>query len=371
MKKRHFLTLCASTILMSGITSSAWAQNTISLGVVLPLTGPSATVGEDMRRGIELGVEHVNAKGGVLGKKLQVIIEDSGNNPTTALTAARKLITVDRVPAVLGEYSSSITLPMAQYLVKENVVHLNIGSSSNKVRDLGASAFNIVGLEAAGNLFAAKDVYAMGHRNVALIAPNNAYGQGVAHGFTEEFEKLGGKISAQVLYTGGQSTYRRELQQLARAKPDAYLYTAYGHESAVINREAKELGLRDVPWYAYIMSMSVSDTPAEIAEGQIGMELGSAKGDLGKAYENTFKTKFNEGFKTAFNGYGYDGVLMLAAAIEQGKGTTPAEIIAGLKKVSDAGFTGVTGEIKLDEEGQRVDPPYDRLKYEGGALVLR
>src|SRR5690606_20928480 len=163
---------------------------------------------------------------------------------------------------------------------------------------------------------------------------------GVAHGFTEEFEKLGGKITAQILYTGGQSTYRRELQQLARAKPDAFLYTAYGHESAVINREAKELGLRNVPWYAYIMSMGFSDTPADIAEGQIGMELGTAQGDLGKAYEDTFKAKFKEGFKTAFNGYGYDGVLMLAAAIEQGKGATPAQIIAGLKAVSEAGFTG-------------------------------
>lgn len=371
MKKRNFLKLAAGTLLVSGIFSTAWAQDTISIGAVLPLTGPSATVGEDIRRGIELGVEHVNANGGVLGKKLNVIIEDSGNNPTSALTAARKLVTVDKVPAVMGEYSSSITLPMAQYLVKENVVHLNIGSSSNKIRELGPSAFNIIGLEENGNRFAAKDVYDLGHRNIALIAPNNAYGQGVAHGFKEEFEKLGGKVTAQVLYTGGQSTYRRELQQLARANPDAFLYTAYGHESAVINREGKELGLRNVPWYAYIMSMSVSDTPAEIAEGQIGMELGSPTGELGKKYEEAFKAKHSEGFKTAFNGYGYDGVLLMAAAIEKGKGTSPAEIVAGLKAVGAEGFTGVTGEIKFDDEGQRIDPPYDRLKYEGGKLVLR
>src|SRR5690554_1990752 len=371
MKKRNFLKLAAGTLLVSGIFSTAWAQDTISIGAVLPLTGPSATVGEDIRRGIELGVEHVNANGGVLGKKLNVIIEDSGNNPTSAISAARKLATVDRVPAVMGEYSSSITLPMAQYLVKEGVVHLNIGSSSNKVRELGPTAFNIIGLEENGNRFAAKDVYELGYRNLAMIAPNNAYGQGVAHGFKDEFEKLGGKISAQVLYTGGQSTYRRELQQLARANPDAFLYTAYGHESAAINREAKELGLRNVPWYAYIMSMSVSDTPADIAEGQIGMELGSVKGDMGKGYEDAFKSKHNEGFKTAFNGYGYDGVLLLAAAIEQAKAATPEAITAGLKAVGEAGFTGVTGPIKFDDEGQRTDPPYDRLKYEGGGLVPR
>ncbi|MBP6018931.1 MAG: ABC transporter substrate-binding protein [Burkholderiaceae bacterium] len=370
MKKRNFLSFCASA-LVAGYCSTAFAQETIQIGAVLPLTGPSATVGEDIRRGIQLGVDKVNENGGVLGKKLAVVVEDSANNPTTALTAARKLTSVDKVPAVMGEYSSSITLPMAQYLVKEGVTHFNIGSSSSKVRQLGESAFNIIGLEDAGNRYAAQDAYGMGWRNIAVIAPNNAYGQGVAHGFKDEFEKLGGKVVTEVLYTGGQSTYRRELQQLARSQPDAYLYTAYGHEASAINREAKELGLRSQPWYAYIMSMSVSDTPAEIAEGQIGMELGSVKGDVGKGYEQAFSKKHNEGFKTAFNGYGYDAVLMIAAAMNEAGGSTSADIQKGLKSVSEKGFTGVTGPIKFDAEGQRIDPPYDNLKYQGGKLVAR
>lgn len=371
MKKRNLFTLCASTLLAGGIASSAWAQDTISVGAVLPLTGPSATVGEDMRRGIEMGVDHVNANGGVLGKKLSVIVEDTGNNPTSALTAARKLATVDKVHAVLGEFSSSITLPVGQYLAKEKVIHMNIGSSSNKIRELGDTSFTLIGLEAAANKFAAQDVWDLGYRNVAVITPNNAYGQGVAEGFREEFEAKGGTIVAEVLYTGGQSTYRRELQQLARANPEAYVYTAYGHESAVINREAKELGLRELPWYAYIMSMCVSDTPAEIAQGQIGMELGSPTGELGEAYGKAFEAKYKEGYKTAFNGFGYDGIVMLAAAMEQGKGTSPEAIMAGMKLVSDAGFMGITGPIALDDEGQRKDPPYDRLKYDDGALVMR
>lgn len=370
MKKRSILSLCIGTA-MQGMLWPAMAQDVIQLGAILPLTGPSATVGEDIRRGMMLSVDAVNAKGGVLGKKLAVVFEDSGNNPTTALTAARKLATVDKVPAVMGEYSSSITLPTAQYLVKEGVTHVNIGSSSFKIRSLGSTSFNLIGLEDAGNRYAAKDTYAMGWRKIAVIAPNNAYGQGVAEGFKHEFEKLGGKVVAQAMYVGGQSTYRRELQQLARSQPDAYLYTAYGQEASVINREAKELGLRDVPWYAYIMSMSVSDTPPAIAEGQIGMELGAVKGDTGKAYEAAFRNKYKEGFKSAFNGYGYDAVTLLAAAINQSKGSTPADIQNGLRAVSTAGFVGVTGPIAFDADRQRIDPPYDNLKYQGGTLVPR
>lgn len=69
MKKRSFLSLCAAAVL-SGSLTPAFAQETISIGAILPLTGPSATVGEDIRRGIQAGVDQVNAQGGVLGKKL-------------------------------------------------------------------------------------------------------------------------------------------------------------------------------------------------------------------------------------------------------------------------------------------------------------
>lgn len=369
---RRLRNVAAASLLALGGATAAWAQDSINIGAVLSLTGANATVGEDVRRGIMLGVEHVNAKGGVLGKKINVIVEDSGGNPTTALNAARKLATVDKVPVVMGEYSSGITLPMAQYLVKEGVTHLNINSSSTKIRQLGATSFSLVGLENFSNKFAAADTYALGFRRVAMIAPNNAYGQGVFEGYKAEFEKLGGKVVTEVLYTAGQSTYRRELQQMARSNPDAYVYTAYGQESAVINREAEELGLRKVPWYAILMTMSLSDTPPAIANGQLGMELGSVQGAAGKAYADAFKAKYKEGFKTSYTGYGYDGVLISAAAIEKAKATTPAAIQAALKELgSGAGYVGATGTIRFDQDRQRIDPPYDKHKFEGGQLVPR
>jgi len=349
--------------------ANATAQETIQIGALLPLTGANATIGEDIRRGIVLAAEHVNAKGGVLGKRLNVIIEDSGGNPSTALNAARKLAAVDKVPLVMGAYSSGVTIPMAQYLVKEGVTHLNISSSSTKVRELGASAFSVVGLENFGNQFAALDTYALGYRRVALIAPNNAYGQGVVEGYKTDFEKLGGQVIAEALYTAGQSTYRRELQQLARSQPDAYVYTAYGQESAILNREAMELGLREKPWYGILFTMSLADTPPAIAHGQIGYELGSVRGATGKAYAEAFAAKYQEGFKTSYTGYGYDGVLLTAAAIEKAQSAAPSAIQAALRDIGNTGFDGVTGTIRFDADGQRIDPPYDRLKYDGGVVA--
>ena len=346
------------------VTAGAMAQQTVQMGAVLSLTGANATVGEDVRRAVDLAVDKVNSQGGVLGKKFSVIIEDSGGNPTTALNAARKLVSVDKVPVVIGEYSSGISIPLGQYLVKEGAVHINIASTSIKIRDIGATSFNLIGLENFGNRFSAADTWALGYRKVAMIAPNNAYGQGVAHGFKEEFEKLGGQVVTEVLYTAGQSTYRRELQQIARSAPDAYVYTAYGQESAIINREAFELGLRKTPWYGILLSMCLSDTPAEIANGQLGMEVGSVDGPAGRAYAEAFRTRYKEGMKTSYTGYAYDAVMMTAAAINKAKSVNPAEVASALKEIGRA-YPGVTGAISFDADRQRQDPPYARLKFDG------
>lgn len=349
---------------------TAAAQDTVQMGAVLSLTGANATVGEDVRRAVELAVDQINAKGGVLGKPFSVIVEDSGGNTTTALNAARKLVTVDKVPVIIGEYSSGITLPMAQYIVKEGVNHINVASTSVKIRDLGEPAFNLIGLEDLGNKFSSRDVIDLGMHKVGIIAPNNAYGQGVVEGFRKEYEALGGEIVSEVLYTAGQSTYRRELQQMARAKPDGYVYTAYGQESAVINREAYELGLRQQPWYAILISMSLSDTPANIAEGQLGMEVGSVYGPEGEAYALAFAQRYKEGMKTSYTGYAYDAVTMTAAAIEKAGSTDVAAVTDALKELGK-GWDGVTGKIVFDDDRQRLDPPYARLKSENGKIVPR
>lgn len=363
LDRRHAIALTALTL--CACTAQVHAQDSIRMGAVLSLTGSNATGGEDVRRAVVLAAEKVNAQGGVLGKKFEVVIEDSGGNATTALNAARKLVSVDKVPVVIGEYSSGITLPMAQYLVKEGVAHINIASTSVKIRDLGATSFNLIGLENLGNKFSAADTWALGYRKVAMLAPNNAYGQGVAHGFKDEFEKLGGKVVTELLYTQGQSTYRRELQQMSRSEPDAYIYSAYGQESAVINREALELGLRQKPWYAILISMSLSDTPADIAKGQLGMEVGSVYGDAGKAYAEAFAAKYKEPMKTSYTGYAYDAVMLTAAAMNKAKSTDTAAVQSALKELGKGGYVGVTGPIVLDADRQRVDPPYAKLKYDG------
>ncbi|GAB4066493.1 ABC transporter substrate-binding protein [Ancylobacter sonchi] len=345
------------------------AKADIAIGAVVPLSGASATQGEDQRRGIELAVDEINAAGGVLGQPLKVIVEDSGGRPPSALDAAKKLVAVDKVPAVIGEYSSGITLPIGQYLVQEGKLHVNIGSSSNKIRDIGPTAFSVIGLEAVSSKFSAEDVAAQGWKNIVIVGPNNAYGHGMAEGFKTEFEKLGGKVVSTLLYTEGQTSYRRELQQAAQYKPDAFIYSAYGKDGALINREAFELGVNKTPWYAIYFSMCTADSKPEYVVGQYGMDLNYIGPD-GKSYEEAYKKKYGADFKTSFSGYGYDAVKIFAAAANKAGSVEPQAVKAALIEVGKD-YPGATGTITFDAERQRSYQPYLKLKKTETGMDVR
>jgi len=350
----------AATSLFVGTSVSAYAQN-VTLGAVLPLTGASASVGEDQRRGIQLAVEQVNARNGVLGQKLQVMVEDSGGVAATALGAARKLVSVNKVPIVLGEFSSGITIPVGEYVVQQGGVHLNIGSSSPQIRKIGKGAYSVIGLDDLSASFAAGDVYSQSVKDVAFFAPNNAYGQGVANEFKKRFEAMGGKVSSLVLYNEGQSTYRRELQQVARTRPQAYVYSAYGQEAATINREAFELGLNKQKWYGIYLTMCTSDSLPQAVKGQEGLEVASI-GEGGKSYEDAYRQKYKEAPKSSFGSYAYDGVMVAVAAINKAGSADAAKIRAAMGALGTQ--NGATGTIAFDDGGQRKDQPYDKVRFD-------
>ncbi len=366
--RRNFLTTTATGALVMtlGPKGAFAAEGGVVFGAVLPLTGASASIGEDQRRGIELALEKINANGGVLGKPLSVVIEDSAGNAQTALSAAKKLVSIDGAKVVMGEYSSGITVPLREAMAREGVVHINCGSSSVKLRQKGGgSAFSVIGLDDVLAKFAAKALREQNFAKAAVILPNNAYGESMNVEFANAFKAAGGEIVQTLLYTEGQSTYRRELQQVARFKPDIYVYSAYGQEAAIINREAFELGQKATPWYGLYLTMCISDAPKETVEGQLGAEVNFI-GPNSAWYQDAYTKKFGEGFRSAFNGYLYDAVSMAAAAVNKANATDAAAILAAAQTLD---FDGATGPIKLDADNERSIQEYLRVTVKDGAVV--
>lgn len=359
--------LLAAALILTG-AQVGQAQG-VSVGAVIPLSGASATIGADQLRGIEVASDEINAQGGVLGQPFKVIVEDSGGRPQSALDAARKLVTVNNVSLVIGEYSSGNTLPIGQYLVQQKKLHLNPASTSGLLRDLGEGHFSLVGLDHVTTKFAADDIRAQGWKRAVILAPDNAFGQGVIEQFTKHFKALGGDVLASVAYPQGQTTYRRELQQLAQTKPDVIVYSAYSREGAVINREAFELGLNETPWYGYLLSMSTADSDPVHKQGQMGLEVNYV-GANGAAYQEAYRKKYGEEFRTTWSGYTYDAVKMAAAAINKAGSTDPEAVGRALKELG-RNYEGATGSIVFDDNRMRSTQPYLKMKIENGKLLSR
>lgn len=348
--------------------ANATLSGTVTLGAVLPLTGTNATVGKDLQRGIELAVAEINARNGVLGKKLIVEVEDSQGQTTATIAAARKLVTVSQTPLVLGEYASGNTIPMQQYLQQSGVVGINVGSSSIDLRQTGELQFSTIGLDDKVGEFSANTLYERGFRSIAILAPNNAYGSGIARSVADVFGGRGGKVVASGLYTEGQPDYRAELTRLKNAEPDAYVVTTYGKDGATINAEMFQLGLTDKPVFDIYMSQDVPDSDAKAVEGRTGMDVKSSVG--GGVYETYYRQTYGEGLTTSFSGFTYDAVHLAALAIERAGTPEAGKIAAAIPEVA-ATYQGVTGPLAVGADGQRLSQPYALGTVKNGKIEFQ
>src|SRR5215203_5213593 len=133
---RYFTTIAATALVSAGLVGQAGAQ-TIKIGVNEPLTGPFAASGTYVVNGAKIAADEINAKGGVLGKKLELVIEDNKSNPTEAAAVAEKLITSDKVPVMMGAWGSSLTLAVMPKLMEYKVPMVVETSSSGKITTTG------------------------------------------------------------------------------------------------------------------------------------------------------------------------------------------------------------------------------------------
>lgn len=340
----------------------------VTLGAIAPLTGPSATIGQDQARGIELATEKVNSEGGVLGKELAVQVEDSEATTTASVQAARKLVSANHVPVVIGEYLSANTIAAGKYLEGAGVVQINPGSSSPEIAEIGEYSFSTIGLDSIAGAVASEHLSKAGVKKIAYLGPNNSYGAEFAKVLAKEFPKTGGEVVESILFTEGQSSYQPELNRLKESDAEVWVYATYAPESVTINNEAFQLDMNPQQFYGIYLSICVEGAEPEAVVGVQGQDLAYI-GPNGEGYEKEYEAKFGSKPKTPYSGYAYDAVLMAAAAINKGKSAEPEAIKNALKEIGK-GYEGATGTITFNSQNQREEAPYEVLEVdEEGELV--
>src|SRR2546423_6529342 len=193
--KRHRSMLArsaATALVAAGLISTAAAQSTIPIGLVQPLTGAFAAAGTDVVNGAKIAADEINAKGGVLGKKVELITEDTKSNPTEAASVTEKLITRDKVPVLMGASASTATLAAMPKLMEYKVPMLVETSSSSKITTAGNPyIFRIAPpSEVEAEVFG-KTVGKLGIKKADFLVVNNDWGRGTAEEFARVLKSNG------------------------------------------------------------------------------------------------------------------------------------------------------------------------------------
>lgn len=222
-----------------------WEQqpDMITIGAVLPLSGSAAPYGQNAQRGIDLAVSEINASGGVNGKRVVVLYEDSKTEPKEAVTALQKLFNSNGVRYIIGDINSTGLLAMAPIAEKNKILLLSPGASNPKISDAGDYVFRNWHSDALeGKIDAERAYNMMKWRKPAVLYVNAAYGVGLAKTFRDRFNELGGQVASYEAYRQDATNIREQISKILASKPDGLYLPGWPKEMSVALRQLKELG---------------------------------------------------------------------------------------------------------------------------------
>jgi branched-chain amino acid transport system substrate-binding protein len=330
--------------------ASASAQETIRIGEYASLTGKEAAYGETSHKGIVLAIEELNARGGVLGKKLELLTEDNQSKQGESATAVKKLITREKVVAILGEVASIRSLEAAPVLQNARIPMVSSASVNSRVTEVGDYIFRVCFVDSFEGAVLAK--FAANHlqakRVAILTSVSNAYSVGMSKVFKEHFTANGGQIAVEQRYSEGDKDFRAQLTAVKAAGVDAIFASGYYTEAALLCVQARQLGLT-IP----IFGGDGWDAPPLIEIGGAAMEGTYLCAHYSPDNPSPEVQNFNQRYRArwgslpdAWAALGYDSAFVLADAIQRAGSAEPKAIRDALATTKD--FSAVTGNITID-----------------------
>ncbi|MBC7319962.1 ABC transporter substrate-binding protein [bacterium] len=351
--KRVFLMLLVVSLIISGVTS-VYGAETIKVGLITPLTGPIATFGQSVEKGVRMAVDEINAKGGVLGMKIELFVEDNQAKAEESANIARKFIEQNKVVAILGPVISSNTLAAAPIAQQSKVPLLSPTATNPRVTQVGNYIFRACFVDDfQGTVMARFARTGLGKRlNTAAILyeKTSDYSIGLAKYFKETFISLGGKIVAEESFSSGDQDFSAQLTKIKGKNPDVLYVPSYYDTAGLIIKQARELGI-NVP----ILGGDGFDSPqlAELAGKEnlkncyfSGHFFAGSKSPEVRTFVANYKKRYNA-VPDMLAALGYDAVYMLADAIKRAGKVDRDAIRDALANTKNLKL--VTGTITLDE----------------------
>jgi len=342
------LALVALTLFTS--CASDRSEGTVLVGHYGPMSGSEATFGQSTANGIQLAVREVNASGGINGKRVELKSYDDRGLTQEAGTAVTRLITSDRVVAVLGENTSSMSLAGGRVAQQYGVPMISPSSTAPAVTEVGDMIFRVCFLDSFQGWVQAKFAREFLKANTAAILydQGQAYSKGLAEIFKAAFTEMGGTITIEQAYTGGDQDVSAQLTTIRQTNPELILLPGYYTDVGNIAIQVRKLGLT---------------VPLLGGDGWESPQLAVIGGDAieGSYYSTHYAVqetrsdvrKFVTDFEAAFGqkpdslgALGYDAARLLFDAMRRAPSWDGATLAKAIAETKD--FAGVTGRINFD-----------------------
>ena len=356
--------LAAGAIFMGALTGCGGGAkgaegDTIKVGGLLEMTGGSASFGISSKNGIDLALKKINEKGVLGGKKLSVIVADTKSEASEATNGMQKLISQDKVVAVIGPNQSSAVIASGAISNGAKVTDITpMGTNPDVTVDPGTQKVKPYSFRTCfidpfqGTVMAAFASNDLKVKKAAIYIDNTSdYAKGLAQFFKENFVKNGGEVVIEEAYLQKDTDFKSTLTKIKAANPDFIYIPGYYQEVGLIVKQAREMGIT-VP-----MAGGDGWDSAKLPEiaGKAALEnpffssLYSPDDDsaLNKEFVAEYKKAYNTN-PDVFAALAYDSTLLIAEAIEKAGSADPAKIGEAMAKIS--GFKGVSGEVTFNEQ---------------------
>ncbi len=333
--------------------------DTIKIGLIASLNGEQQPWGKDSENGAKLAVEEINAAGGINGKKIELIIEDTGSKAEGGKSATEKLVGEDKVVAVLGEVASGITLPAAQVCQENAVPLIAVGATRIDVTQQGGSTFRVCYTDDFQGAAMAKYAYEdLKLKKMAVLTDRKLpYSTGLSEVFVKAFKSLGGEIVAEENYESGNIDFKAQLANIKAKNPDGLFCSGYFTEVGPIARQRQSLGL-NVPMLGGD-GWDSKDLLDSGGEGIVGgyfanhYHISEDRQEV-KDFVDNYKKKFGTDAGTAMAALTYDAAKVCFEALKNDPELTSKSLISAISKIKD--FKGVSGNITIGPDGNAQKP---------------
>lgn len=366
-----FLTVFCVVVLTLALLAGCGGKsdtNEIKIGTIGPLTGDVATYGISTKNGVEIAVDQFNENGGIDGKKVVLISEDTRGDQTEAANAASKLIERDKVVAIVGGVISAETMTAGPIANDAGVVMISSSSTAAGIPEIGDYIFrNCLSDEVQAVQLAEYAASELGLKRFAIMFTNNDYGLSLRNAFEAKAKEIAEVVGVET-YNDGEKDFRAQLTKLKGANPDALYIAGYYTEAAKITQQAKEQGL-DVQ----LLGADGFFSPTLIELGEDAVEdavftAGFFPDDPSENAQNFVKAymeKFNEE-PDMFAAQAYDAAMILLNALKNTGGQGGEALQQEMIKTKD--FPGITGATSFTEVGDAIKDVII-LKVENGKFA--